>query len=193
MDSPLLWKPWQYDSRWIPITEGLHLDQNPFSKPDKVCIQGMVPLFPVTAAVGGLAVVPQSHTGEKSANTKELHSHWRNTGDFCVLSRKSVLQKESILVLADAGDLILWDSRTVHGGLVGTGQAKSDTVELARLSQTVCMLPRKTASEATLEGRKNGFAMGAGFSHWANELHVSGGGRAGYQPIELTEEQRALL
>ena len=32
--------------------EGLHLDQNPFAKPDRCCVQGMVPLLDVTEASG---------------------------------------------------------------------------------------------------------------------------------------------
>jgi len=34
---------------------------------------------------------------------------------------------ERLLVEARAGDLILWDSRTVHGGLVGTGKPSGET------------------------------------------------------------------
>ena len=44
---------------------------------------------------------------------------------------------------AEPGDLILWDSRTVHGGLVGPGEdttAADGTPALARLSQTVSMV-----------------------------------------------------
>jgi hypothetical protein len=35
---------------------GLHLDQNPFAKPGFECVQGMMPLLPVTDEVGGLQV-----------------------------------------------------------------------------------------------------------------------------------------
>jgi hypothetical protein len=59
MDSPIVWKPWWIDSDWQPRTEGLHVDQNPFRKPDSVCVQGMVPLFDVTTEIGGLQVVPR--------------------------------------------------------------------------------------------------------------------------------------
>ena len=31
-------------------------------------------------------------------------------------------QKRATLIKADPGDLILWDSRTIHGGWVGTGE-----------------------------------------------------------------------
>merc|ERR1719321_2184043 len=48
MDCVLLWRPWWVDKQWTPRTEGLHLDQNPFHKPELECVQGMVPLLPVT-------------------------------------------------------------------------------------------------------------------------------------------------
>jgi len=43
MDAVVIWRPWwaaPEGERWMPRTEGLHLDQNPFSKPQKDCIQG---------------------------------------------------------------------------------------------------------------------------------------------------------
>lgn len=92
------------------------MDQNPFQKPGRCCVQGMVPLFNVTETTGGLAVVPDSHRDE---SIKTRHRHWDGRGDFCVLFGQDLAQKKKKLVLAEAGDLILWDSRTVHGGLVG--------------------------------------------------------------------------
>jgi hypothetical protein len=94
MDAVIIWRPWTEGAKveaWRPKfasagelpdepavepavstfstfppprTEGLHLDQNPFLKPHLDCIQGMVPLYPVTRDVGGLEVVPFSHTDE---------------------------------------------------------------------------------------------------------------------------------
>jgi ectoine hydroxylase-related dioxygenase (phytanoyl-CoA dioxygenase family) len=54
------------------------------------------------------------------------------------------------LIEADPGDLILWDSRTVHGGVVGPGDP-NNTDELARLSFTICMTPRSKANEEVLK------------------------------------------
>ena len=65
-DSPIMWRPWwlpQKEHR-RPFCEGLHVDQNPFHKPDRCCVQGMVPLYDVSETTGGLAVVHQSHTDE---------------------------------------------------------------------------------------------------------------------------------
>ena len=53
MDAMLLWKPWWHNNAWLPKTEGLHLDQNPWHKPQLCSVQGMVQLHAVTAETGG--------------------------------------------------------------------------------------------------------------------------------------------
>ena len=55
------------------------------------------------------------------------------------------------LLLADAGDLLLWDARTVHGGLLGSGL---DTKGLVRMAVTVAMVPRSWATEEVLKMRR---------------------------------------
>jgi len=148
MDCVLLWRPWWVQSNWRPSTEGLHLDQNPFNKVELECIQGMVPLLPVTDASGGLQVVPGSNLDEAKAEFKRTHPHMKSSGDWCPCDDEDLKQRE-LLLHAEPGDLILWDARTVHGGLVGTGkcdQSNEGRTELARLSVTVSMTPRGQAT-----------------------------------------------
>jgi hypothetical protein len=87
------------------------------------------------------------------------------------LSQDDYLQKENIgkLIEAQPGDLILWDSRTIHGGLIGTRE--SGQAELARLSMCVCMTPKSKASEETLQKRKEAFQSGVNTTHWPHEFH----------------------
>lgn len=99
----------------------MHLDQNPFHKPNLECVQGMVPLFPVNGTTGGLAVVPKSHTDTAKSEIKQRYPKWKQSGDWCPIPKRDPLYAEQLLVEAEPGDLILWDSRTVHGGVVGTG------------------------------------------------------------------------
>ena len=123
-------------------------------------------------------------------------------------------------VRASAVDLILWDSRTVHGGVVGTGdtgvgsvapgvadsaaaaealtsggaEAAAEPCPLARLSMTVCMTPRAWAPHAVLKDRSTGFRRGAAFTHWPHEARAARASAGpSYTPIELTPEQLALL
>merc|ERR1719390_131282 len=119
MDTVIAWRPWHVEKSWRPQTEGLHLDQNPFTKPQLDCVQGMMPLMDVTEATGGLEVVPGSHNAAAKAAYKEMYPDMARRGDWCPLDQDDPLQGQGVLLVASAGDLILWDSRTVHGGVVG--------------------------------------------------------------------------
>merc|ERR1711865_925004 len=99
-----------------PRTEGLHLDQSPFHKPNLETIQGMVPLLPVTLVTGGLVVVPESHlmtgvTGKKAL--KERYPHLKGAGDWCPLPKQDMSYQHQLLLEAEAGDLILWGENLV--------------------------------------------------------------------------------
>jgi len=165
-------------------TEGLHLDQNPFSKPYKECVQGMVPLLAVTPATGGLEVVPGSHDGEKKKRQKECRADLEDQvgghlEDWCMLGTNQVpsdeciapfltekgkqlakqLEEEALLLCAEPGDLILFDSRTVHGGRVPDNQADTSGLptDFHRMACTVCMTPKAFADPETMrELRNNG-------------------------------------
>lgn len=198
MDCALLWRPWWVDSKWRPSTEGLHLDQNPFHKPGLECIQGMVPLVPVSEASGGLRVVPDSNLDAMKAKFRDTHLHMRTSGDWCPCDDDD-LKQQALLLLAEPGDLILWDSRTVHGGFVGSWNCEqSGPAELARLAVTVSMTPRSWASDLVLERRHVCFKKGENLNHVPHEAGTSNGTvrapvRRGFKPPILTDEQRALL
>ena len=70
MDSPLIWRRWKDATddkllkEWTPVTEGLHIDQNPVLKKGMQSVQGMMPLYPVNTKIGGLEVVPHTNTDE---------------------------------------------------------------------------------------------------------------------------------
>ena len=147
MDAVLLWRPWMHHKAWRPQVEPLHLDQNPFHKPELEVVQGMVPLLPVTPETGGLQVVPKSHLREAKEALKEERLELKHQGDWCPLMFE---HPEAQLLLAEAGDLLLWDARTVHGGVVGGGL---DTAGLVRMAVTLAMVPRGWASEEVLKTR----------------------------------------
>lgn len=199
MDSVLCWLPWWLNSNWKPFTEGLHLDQNPFAKPERVCVQGMVPLLDVTEISGGLEVIPRSHEYSARERFKSNHPHFNTTAasDWCPLSKIDSHTPPPILLACEAGDMILWDSRVIHGGRVGSGVSNSKGIgddksicatstELARLALTVCMTPKKLATEAVLKARQKGYKKGITFSHWPHEAHMTGLHPVGYTPVELT-------
>lgn len=216
MDAVLIWRPWSRtatgkgtgdgdkgadgagDAPWRrPQTEGLHLDQNPFSKPHRDCVQGMMPLLDVTPQTGGLEVVPGTHTDKAKQEFCARYAELQGRGDWCTLNRGDPLEQHATLLLAEAGDLVLWDSRTVHGGRVGEGQDRPWN-QLARMSVTVAMTPRRLANEAVLERRRRGFEAGESFNHCPHEAGTSSGTiharrKRQCQKFTLTEAQRALL
>uniref|UniRef100_A0A7S2CFW4 Phytanoyl-CoA dioxygenase n=1 Tax=Octactis speculum TaxID=3111310 RepID=A0A7S2CFW4_9STRA len=274
MDAAIIWKPWweqppgDEGTDWRPMTEGLHLDQNPFSKPDLDCIQGMIPLLPVDETVGGLQVIPFSHTPKAKEILKKKYPQLEGVGDWCpVYGRiQDKPPAEPQLLLADAGDLILWDSRLVHGGVVGTGRISSqneeqgcndvvlesgsgddaldasvrsiirvlsensedaDTItemgealldlgqkhrriheglsnpdgqclELARMTCTLAMTPRKWASQEIAQARLEGFNDGRSFNHCPHEGGTSTGAvhavrKPEYRKFTLSKAQRQVL
>lgn len=156
-------------------TEGLHIDQNPLVKKHRESVQGMMPLLDVTPATGGLEVVPESHAQlfqDRLAAThpnligKPLHDDWCALGGFTRGAKAAFyteLERDATLLQAEPGDLILWDSRTVHGGRVPEERALMEEGavhrvghELGRMSCTVAMTPRAFAVPRVIHGLRNG-------------------------------------
>lgn len=199
MDAIIAWRPWELNKSWRPQTEGLHLDQCPFNKPGLDCVQGMMPLLDVTPQIGGLEVVPCSHLEQAKADYVQRYP---KRGDWCPLYDDDPNQGRGVLLCCAAGDLVLWDSRLVHGGIVGSGvdgeAAEEGERELARLTVTVAMTPRERASENVQRLRRVGFQAGESFNHCPHEAGTSSGTIKRKLPrkcarAELNEEQRALL
>eukprot|EP00996_Jenningsia_fusiforme_P001525 NODE_2401_length_1209_cov_14.089655_g2190_i0.p1 GENE.NODE_2401_length_1209_cov_14.089655_g2190_i0~~NODE_2401_length_1209_cov_14.089655_g2190_i0.p1 ORF type:complete len:354 (-),score=28.87 NODE_2401_length_1209_cov_14.089655_g2190_i0:146-1129(-) len=206
MDTFIGWRPWwkSFEGEdWRPRVERLHVDQSPL-RPGFRCVQGMLVLRDVDPSVGGLQFVPRSHTPEVQQQQAERYP--RAFADWCQLKPDDPFIGCGRLVEAQAGDLILWDSRLIHGGFVGPGPKSCDAHEtseggLARHVLTVCMLPRHEASARALEGRRRALAQGLALSHWPSKFEPHGfrdsdGGNippCEYVPPALTERQMRLV
>mmetsp|Transcript_43848 Transcript_43848/g.82241 ORF Transcript_43848/g.82241 Transcript_43848/m.82241 type:complete len:449 (+) Transcript_43848:61-1407(+) len=218
MDALMVWKPWwaypeklpTWANPWYPQTEGLHLDQNPYRKPNLDCIQGMMPLYDVTETVGGLEVVPGSHRPDAKKELKKFFTRFSSNPwggeDFCAFEEycdKSAhvpLNTPGQLLVAEAGDLILWDSRTVHGGVVGNGSpevAESSSPRLARLTVNFCMTPKSWASDEDLAFRKQCFEIGRCLNHCPHKpnrtMHAGLSALAWPPGFVPDEKQRRLI
>ena len=107
----------------------------------------MVPLYDVTEKTGGLEVIADTNNDVTQKYLLETYPQVQDFDDDWLVMQQGPFINKGMLVKASAGDMILWDSRTIHGGRVGTGDEakempKSDSDEpatLARLSLTVCM------------------------------------------------------
>ena len=198
LDGMIIWRPWSEQEDRRPANLRLHADQSPVGKPGCHCLQGMLPLFPVTQSTGGTVLVPGSHL--IAAELLERHPAWSETPshDFCALRPSDPLQGEEVLVPLMPGDLLLWDSRLVHCGTVGPGMDDLISSTLARASMCVSMGPRDKASREVLTKRKNAVTEGWAFSHWPWEARGSAGqdsaeDEAKYRAPQLSEDQMKLV
>jgi hypothetical protein len=182
-------RPYTERAEWLTDGGWWHLDQNANmgrEKTGKVCIQGLVALTPCTPSTGGLCVIPGSHKHHTQICSDCKLG--KALGDFIPVEEgHEILRNGGKLVTCEAGDLCVWDSRTVHCNtpadldLVAEALKKKQEatasvteeavelkkpVELLRMVGYVCMTPRRWASKETLEMRTQAFKRGMSTSHW---------------------------
>ena len=130
---------------------GLHVDQGSTSSEFQY-YQGLVNLEKVEIGGATFEVVPGSHKIHAElfstfGLTIKKNWHILDTQQLQFLKEQKL---ETVRILAGQGDMILWDSRTVHcGGRVVKGREICTT----RVVSYVCMVPRSRASEKTLAKR----------------------------------------
>merc|ERR1712107_844175 len=96
---------------------------------------------------GGVQVIPKAHIDGPDSDqecVRNLYPHHQfHSEDWIEVEKQHYhLFRHAQLVKADPCDMILWDSRLIHGGYVGKGPAShEDKVDLMRLSFTVCQTP----------------------------------------------------
>ena len=112
-DGANVFRPWA--DRPERRTEGgwYHVDQGP-GKSGCHCVQGFLTLTDATYQTGGLVVVPGSHRGHDELCVRLAHLNQPGR-DFVPVPLDDVsLSQGALLVCARAGDLVIWDSRTIH-------------------------------------------------------------------------------
>ena len=167
-----------------------HVDQGR-EKLGRHAVHGFVSLYDATATTGGLCVVPSSHRCHKDL----LSYAAMNENDYVVVPEPGLnpLVRGGKLVACKAGDLVLWDSRTVHCNTPAleppptTGdEGGSSPAELLRAVGYVCMTPKRWASRGTLRMRRRAFAAGVGSTHWPHEFKPT----ASPELLELMSEAK---
>ena len=139
----------------------------------------------MTDESGGLRVVPGSHVAEYTE--KSFASSWSAETDHCELRESAnKLNADPVLVKCRSGDLILWDTLLVHGGVVGkepeepVRKRRRSTARAAageggdpkylRMSCPVCMVPRSFASREVMRQRREAFEKGECLNHQAHKI-----------------------
>ena len=174
-DGVSLWRPWNINSEWK--TESgqswFHIDQHPISKPGKQCIQGLVNLLPTSEEIGGNVVIPGSHKFFKDLPEEYRDrlsklpleiDHFRFPNDDPKLA-----SNKAVMCHMEPGDMLLWDSRTIHCSNSGTN-LNQETNTLIRAASLICMMPKHLSSEDVLEQRREAVEKLISTTNWTNSF-----------------------
>ncbi|KAH3950684.1 hypothetical protein HBI56_204600 [Parastagonospora nodorum] len=149
-----------------PSTPWPHVDQNPNRK-GMQCVQGILNLAPNGPEDGGLVVLKGSHRQNeaffKTHPETEGAGTW-GSADWHGFNEEEVSWFKSrgceeVKVCAGPGDLILWDSRTVHYNKVPSTQN-------VRAVMYICYTPASFAKEEDRERKAGYFRERWGTTHW---------------------------
>jgi len=171
-----LFRNWYLDSTWKTLAGWYHTDQNPGSKPDRCCVQGFIALTEQNEKTGGLIVFPQTHL-----RFHELTNLVRNSKDFIrVPSTHPIFDGGRAigrLIQAQAGDLIVWDSRIIHSNapsFVIDENLQKQSIDFLRIVVYVSMSPTSFVRGQTLDQfrkkRKLLAQNNCTLTHWSTDL-----------------------
>ncbi|CAF4299343.1 unnamed protein product [Rotaria sp. Silwood2] len=140
-DGASCFRNWHLNTKWRTTSSWYHCDQNPFKKPDRCSIQGLVSLTDSDESTGGFLIVPDSHKYFSELKSKTNASLW----DAYVRVPEQYPLFEKLhprLVKCKAGDLIVWDSRCIHCNTPAiVNSEKNNQSELLRIAACICMSP----------------------------------------------------
>jgi len=202
-DGGNVFRPWAYNMGWKTTGGWYHVDQNSHrpGRSGKVCVQGLVTLLPANEKTGGLTVIPKSH--KHHTEMCERSKLAKGIGDFVPVDEdEPLLSNGALLLCAEAGDLILWDSRTIHcnsPALIETTEVEDKSSfpnKLLRVCGYICMTPSRFATPEVIAMRKKGYIDNVSTSHWPHSFTTAGAPPPGTPTNDYsktTKEQRALI
>lgn len=153
----------------VPRVKWPHVDQSPFRQGLQY-VQGIVNLSKTGPEDGGLTVYPGSHKVVEEFFAQHTDPMEWDHKDFYSFTADQMTWFEetqdckSHKVIAEAGDLIIWDSRLVHYGAEPNGN--SDTI---RTVTYVSYAPVQLASAVVLEKKREAFDKWLATTHWPHE------------------------
>jgi hypothetical protein len=190
-----------------------HTDQNGFCEDNRgrICVQGLVSYLDANEKTGGLCVIVGSHKQHTSICCRNPLAY--REGDFLKISQDDPImsiENEKRLVCCSAGDLILWDSRTIHCNTPGIEDVttvinddKEDITnafnddreenkneidqkqELIRICAYICMSPLSFANPKILNLRRQAFIYNISSSHWPYKTITTSRASSYYLPNNI--------
>lgn len=146
-----------------------HVDQSPLKR-GLHCVQGIINLSHVGPEDGSLMLLPRSsQLYNEFLDTQTDPEKWE-TKDWRRFSDKEMewWEKEKglkpVKVHAEPGDLILWDSRTIHWG--GEPTEKSNVIRTVIYAS---YSPANLATKEALEEKRRVFSVYGATTHWAHD------------------------
>ncbi|KAI1860522.1 hypothetical protein JX265_009921 [Neoarthrinium moseri] len=138
---------WPLRPGHMPRTKWPNVDQSPFRK-GLQCVQRIVDLSQAGPNDGGLTVDPGSHKAPEPFSVEHTYKSIWSRKDFYtdIPEEISWFEKQRFhghKVVAELGDLIIWDSRLIHYGAEPT--KKSNTI---RMVVYISYAPAALASQA---------------------------------------------
>ena len=205
-DGLTCFRPPQVDERWRSqeALEWLHVDQGA-TKRGLVGLQGALMLYDQDAGTGGFVCVPRSHLRHEAL----VPSHRQR--DFVKFDPDDARLEglgDARLICCNAGDLVLWDSRTVHASQPADPKAPvpmepgmPGQPRLARVGCLICMTPaemyvRAPGGEELKLRRRKLIEEACTTTHWPQEgvMTSQGPPGSGVGSVErLPPEGRALV
>mmetsp|Transcript_35288 Transcript_35288/g.109940 ORF Transcript_35288/g.109940 Transcript_35288/m.109940 type:complete len:409 (-) Transcript_35288:105-1331(-) len=165
-DGANVFRPWHWGFKKT-VCGWWHVDQGA-GKRGRHCVQGFVSLFPANGTTGGLTVVPGSHLRHEEV-TQDMANPNK---DYCTVQPyEPVLQEMSKkLVSCQPGDLVLWDSRTIHANSPAPQPPTAPGDRLLRAVAYVCMTPKRFATQDVRANRRVAYEHRVATTHWPHEL-----------------------
>ena len=180
-DGVNVFRPWVNEQSWKTRGSWWHVDQNGYfeDRRQRISVQGFVAYTSASEMTGGFCVLAGSHKQFTEMSLRNELSYMEGNylkADDIILNESGF---EKRLVCCEAGDLVIWDSRTVHCNTPGkdSERDKQDPSSLLRACAYVCMTPLAWATPETLQARRTAFLHNESTTHWPH-IFVSSGGKA---------------
>jgi hypothetical protein len=189
-DGANVFRPWHHGFKKT-VCGWWHVDQGR-AKQGRHAVQGFVSLYDANGGTGGLTVVPQSHL----RHSEVVEDQQTPESDYCaVQGYSSVLQElPRRLVCCQSGDLVLWDSRTVHANAPAPEAPSAPADRLLRAVGYICMTPKIFAPEDVRKQRRTAYEYRISTSHWPHKMDVGVGSDEPPRSLDdASEEVRALV